>query len=100
MSGLDNTSRSVTYTSFEAVGALVGLSRCHCCRKSHPAGSNSTCVYDPSTPEETLMELCTERGTEERLGEWEPEQQLVQPEVLGALLEDISPALKDIEAVG
>ncbi len=46
------------------------------------------------------MGLCTERGTEERLGEWEPEQQLVQPEVLGALLEDISPALKDIEAAG
>jgi hypothetical protein len=39
----------------------------------------------------------TERGTEERLGEWEPEPQLVQPEVL---LEDISPVIKDIKGRG
>jgi len=38
-----------------------------------------------------------ERGTEERLGEWEPEPQLMWLEVLS---EDISPALKDIKAAG
>jgi len=32
-----------------------------------------------------------ERGTEESLGEWEPELRLVRPEVLS---EDISPALR------
>jgi len=36
-----------------------------------------------------------ERGTEDKLGEWEPEPRLVRPE---ALSEDISPALRDIKA--
>jgi hypothetical protein len=38
-----------------------------------------------------------ERGTEEKLGKGERELRLVRPEVL---LEDISPLLKDTEAVG
>jgi len=39
----------------------------------------------------------SERGTEGRLGEWEPEPRLLWPEELS---EDISPALKDIKAAG
>jgi len=46
---------------------------------------------------ETHHSGVTERGTEERLGEWEPESQLVRPEVPS---EDISPALKNIKAAG
>jgi hypothetical protein len=48
--------------------------------------------------DETLIGLYrTERGTEARFGEWEPEPRLVRPEVLS---EEISPALKDIKAAG
>jgi hypothetical protein len=79
-------------------GAVIGAVRGHfTCAQEHHGGRAGWEERRDRRARRTKARVRTERGTEERLGEWVPESWLVRP---GALSEDISPALKDITAVG